>query len=603
MVGKKSIKILIISIISIILILTFAIISLMYFNTDIFKSNNELFVRYIMNNIENINDIISTVNEDEFNTKIKNNKYTSDTNVKFNFIQNINSSSQDTSNSINDFNISINGKTDKLNSYNYQEIKLLNNNEEKMKIEYINDDDIYGVKFPELFEQYILVENSNLKELFKNMNYENLSNISDKIEINDDLFSYINFTDEEIQQLNSKYMKLLEEQIIGKKISKGSNQIITVNDQQIEVKPYYLSLTKEQINDFFLKILEIMKQDEVILNKLDNIDNLLSSYYMITKKEDTTSIKEKFLDNIDDLITQINETNIGNDETKIIVYESNKTTVKTTIEYIDYEINLDVLQLEDNKYIQFNIENNKTSKTKTVKLQKNKESSSIEIVNDINGNINKTTINQAEKVDSNMGSRNILFNYEDESNKIETTLNENIEFVDDFDKINTEENSIKLNNIESERLQLVLNQIQTTLSEKINSIITDENKNDLNEILKILGIARQEKNIEFEGITETEKNRFNSKFEILKGKNIDSERIISIIDGIKENIIGLDITSNTQLKIQLDKNNVNNENDDIATRLKNFLQDSHNSNYKYDVDLEYDDKGLVKYIVINIVVE
>lgn len=601
MTRKKRKMILIISIISVVLIISAIIVSILYFNTDVFKSKSELFVRYMMKNIENANNITSNINTDEFNTKTKESKYISNTNIKFSCIENVGEATEDTSNSINNFNVSINGNIDKSNNYNYQDIKLLNKNEEKMQVEYVRDNNAFGVKFPELFQQHILLENSNLKDIFENMGYEDVSKIPDSIEINDDIFSYISFSNEEVKQLENKYTKILQEQIKNKSLTGGSNQIITVGEQQVKAKSYTLTLTKEQVNNIFLKVLEEIKQDDILLNKLSDIDNLTNIYSIITKNENNEDLKTKFVDNIDDLIRKINASNIGNDKTNVTVYESNKNTIKTVIKYIDYEISLDILNVNNSQYIKLNIQNDKTSKTKTIVFQKNNENTILEISNNVDGTISKTTIDQNASINGNKGTRNLSYIYEDDSNKIEAVAEENIEFVDNFDKVDIEENNIKLNELNQEKLKNVTNQIQTAILNKVNSIVTDENKQDLNKILQILGIVQQQKTIESEGTSEIEKNRFNSKFEILQGKDLDSERIINLIEVAKENIANLEVVSNTKLKIQLDKNNGNS---DAVTKLTNFVKSEGNSRYNYDVSVEYDnDTGLVKYIVLNIITE
>ena len=232
-----------------------------------------------------------------------------------------------------------------------------------MQIEYVKDNDTYGVKFPELFQQYILADNSNLKELFENIGYEDSSKIPDKIEINDDIFSYINFSSDEVSQLKEKYTNLLQKEVSAKNISKGSNQIIQIGEQKVKASSYTLTLTKEQMNNIFLKVLEEIKQDDIILNKLGNISDLEDIYYTTTKNSNAENLKTKFVDDIEELIRKISSTNIGNDATKITVYQSNKNTVKTVIEYTGYQISLDILNQNNTKYIELNIQNDNTSST------------------------------------------------------------------------------------------------------------------------------------------------------------------------------------------------------------------------------------------------
>lgn len=601
MTKKEKNMVLIISVIVVALVIFAIIASVLYFNTDMFKSKGDLFVKYIIGNIENTNNITNGENINEFNSKLGESKYTSNSDIKIKCTENVGEVSEDSKNSINDFNISINGKTDKSSNYDYKDIKISNQNEEKMQIEYVKDNDTYGVKFPELFQQYILADNSNLKELFENIGYEDSSKIPDKIEINDDIFSYINFSSDEVSQLKEKYTNLLQKEVSAKNISKESNQIIQIGEQKVKASSYTLTLTKEQMNNIFLKVLEEIKQDDIILNKLGNISDLEDIYYTTTKNNNAENLKTKFVDDIEELIRKISSTNIGNDATKITVYQSNKNTVKTVIEYTGYQISLDILNQNNTKYMEVNIQNDNTSSTKTIAYKEDSGNNILEITNNIDGDINKTTINNDINIEENKGSRDLTYTFEGNNNKVEITCKKNIEFVDKIDKENTSQNSIKLNELSSENVTNITERIKSSVSEKVNSIFSDENKQDLNRILQIVGIKKQQQKIESEGTSEIEKNRFNSKYEILQGEDLESTRIIDLIDVAKDDMTNLEVVSGTKLKIQLEKNKGNSE---IVDKLTNFIKAEQNERNKYKVSVEYDDEtGLVKDIVMEIAEE
>lgn len=599
MTKKEKNMVLIISVIVVILVVFAIIASVLYFNTDMFKSKGDLFVKYIIGNIENTNNMTNGKNINEFNSKLSENKYTSNNSIKIKCTENVGEVTEDSKNSLNDFNISINGKTDKSSNYDYKNIKISNNNKEEMQIEYVKDNDTYGVKFPELFQQYILADNSNLKKLFENMGYDDSSKIPDKIEINDDIFSYINFSSDEVSLLKEKYTNLLQKEVSAKNISKGSNQIIQIGEQKVKASSYTLTLTKEQMNNIFLKVLEEIKQDDVILNKLGNISDLEDIYYTTTKNSNAENLKTKFVDDIEEVIRKISSTNIGNDATKITVYQSNKNTVKTVIEYTGYQISLDILNQNNTKYIELNIQNDNTSSTKTIVYKEDSGNNILEITNNIDGDINKTTINNDINIEENKGNRDLTYTFEGNNNKVEITCKKNIEFVDKIDKENTSRNSIKLNELSSENLTNITERIKSSVSEKVNSIFSDENKQDLDRILQIIGITKQQQKIESEGTSEIEKNRFNSKYEILQGEDLESTRIIDLIDVAKDDMTNLEAVSGTKLKIQLEKNKGNSE---IADKLTNFIKEEKNERKKYKISVEYDDEtGLVKYIVMEIV--
>ena len=251
--------------------------------------------------------------------------------------------------------------------------------------------------------------------------------------------------------------------------------------------------------------------------------------------------------------------------------------------------------------MEVNIQNDNTSSTKTIAYKEDSGNNILEITNNIDGDINKTTINNDINIEENKGSRDLTYTFEGNNNKVEITCKKNIEFVDKIDKENTSQNSIKLNELSSENVINITERIKSSVSEKVNSIFSDENKQDLNRILQIVGIKKQQQKIESEGTSEIEKNRFNSKYEILQGEDLESTRIIDLIDVAKDDMTNLEVVSGTKLKIQLEKNKGNSE---IVDKLTNFIKAEQNERNKYKVSVEYDDEtGLVKDIVMEIAEE
>ena len=249
--------------------------------------------------------------------------------------------------------------------------------------------------------------------------------------------------------------------------------------------------------------------------------------------------------------------------------------------------------------MEVNIQNDNTSSTKTIAYKEDSGNNILEITNNIDGDINKTTINNDINIEENKGSRDLTYTFEGNNNKVEIICKKNIEFVDKIDKENTSQNSIKLNELSSENLTNITERIKSSVSEKVNSIFSDENKQDLDRILQIIGITKQQQKIESEGTSEIEKNRFNSKYEILQGEDLESTRIIDLIDVAKDDMTNLEAVSGTKLKIQLEKNKGNSE---IVDKLTKFVNAEQNERNKYKVSVEYDDEtGLVKDIVMEIV--
>ena len=602
------------SIIVIIIIITGI---LLYLNTDMFKSNKTLFFKYFGKNSENIKEIEEIFESSEYEKNLQNNKYTDDINIKVNYTNNLQTTSEDNSNTINNVKLLIKGEEDKNNKYSYKDFKLekdkniatntenqsssensneSNNKEQNiMEVEYIKNDNNYGIRFSDLFKQYLLVENNNLKDLFRKIGYseQELENVPDSIEINDITLSDIKFTEDEIKQLSEKYSEIINKKVSKEKFEKNSKQVITINEKNITTNAYILKLTNEELNNLYVDLLESLKQDEIILNKIESIQNKINSINI--NSSESKDLKESFAEEIDLQIEKINKTNIGNQETKIIVYENSGKTIRTAIQGKDYEINFDYINTQDEKNIELIVKKDEIE-TYNIKLKKDKDGIKLDIYSNDETNPIKISLEQNKNESDKKCSNNINLKYENANSKLEVSAEQEINIVDNFENENTlnDQNSILLNSLEKEQLQAVLNQVSEEVQQKINSISEEVKINDIQEILETLGIINKQQNIEAGGITETEKNRFNSKFEILKGEELDNENVLKVVEAVKDNIINAQVDTNEEIKIEISRNE---SNQDIEKSLEEYIKKEKDK--KYDIKIEYDeDTELVKYIIM-----
>ena len=602
------------SIIVIIIIITGI---LLYLNTDMFKSNKTLFFKYFGKNSENIKEIEEIFESTEYEKNLQNNKYTDDINIKVNYTNNLQTTSEDNSNTINNVKLLIKGEEDKNNKYSYKDFKLekdkniatntenqsssensneSNNKEQNiMEVEYIKNDNNYGIRFSDLFKQYLLVENNNLKDLFRKIGYseQELENVPDSIEINDITLSDIKFTEDEIKQLSEKYSEIINKKVSKEKFEKNSKQVITINEKNITTNAYILKLTNEELNNLYVDLLESLKQDEIILNKIESIQNKINSINI--NSSESKDLKESLAEEIDLQIEKINKTNIGNQETKIIVYENSGKTIRTAIQGKDYEINFDYINTQDEKNIELIVKKDEIE-TYNIKLKKDKDGIKLDIYSNDENNPIKISLEQNKNESDKKCSNNINLKYENANSKLEVSAEQEINIVDNFENENTlnDQNSILLNGLEKEQLQAVLNQVSEEVQQKINSISEEVKINDIQEILETLGIINKQQNIEAGGITETEKNRFNSKFEILKGEELDNENVLKVVEAVKDNIINAQVDTNEEIKIEISRNE---SNQDIEKSLEEYIKKEKDK--KYDIKIEYDeDTELVKYIIM-----
>lgn len=482
---KKRRMILIGIILSILLILAIAFI-IIYMNTDMFKSNQTLFTKYMGKNIENVSNVYQEIEEkSEYDASLEQSKYTKKTNVKMEYTPN-------KENVINQLNLEINGQVDKIKQYNYQAINLLKNDEKIAELEYIQDEDVQGFCFPDLFKQYLLVDKENVPQLLEKIGItEEVQNL-ENLEL-DSIKEVFEFSAEEKQAIKNKYTTIINSNVSKDNFTRGSNQTIQINGKNINVNSYTLTLTKEQMNNIYLKILEEIKQDEIFLNKLTNLQDQLGTYQV----EQNSSLKDQFVEKVEKTISNITKNNIGQEEAKITVYENYHKTVRMEMQNPEYKITLDSLSLVEENYMQlaYQEEDRETQITykrenqkKTIRFQKTEGEETV-----------SCSLSSMQKVNGEKANKNIVATYEDNANKVEATIDQETNKVNEFeDKLDLEKKKkIELSELEEEKLQSVLQQVTTKVSDRWQEITANDIKQeDLLEVLKVVGIKQESEKIE-----------------------------------------------------------------------------------------------------------
>ena len=602
---KKRRMIIIISVVIILLIFLMAFL-LLYINTDLFKSNKTLFMKYLGKSTENIEGMYNAVSDKtDYENSLEQNKYTVNTKISVNNTENIGTTQENTDNVINQLEIVADGQVDKVNQYNYQKINLYKEEENLLGLEYGRNSNTYGIKFSDLFQQFLLVDNANLQEFFSKLGYseEQITNIPNEITYESLSIEQLKISDDEKEILSNRYIGIIENNISTQNFSKEQNQSIEIDGKAVQVNAYIVTLTKEQLNNLYLAILEQLKNDEIILGKLDKLQNILNIINQInqnnTEQENVKNIRDLFIDKIDTTINQINQNNIGNDETKIIIYENMKNTVRTSIQTPEYEINLDCLSTSQEDFIQYEKNNLNEGNGQQISLKKTNNNIEV-IIERIEGeNVSTVTLRQNKEINENNMTKNMIAQYEDSDNRVELSINQQIELVNEFEEqiVLEEENSINLDKLDQGNLQSLITTVQEGINTKLTELQNQINMDEITQVLINAKLMKEDNNLYSTGITEAERSRYNSQFEILKGQNLESDRILSVINACESYISNIEIASSTEIKIVLDNNN---KSEEIVNSLKTFVEE--NKNEKYNLDVEYDETtGLVRSLILTIV--
>ena len=211
---RKKRNIIIVTLIILILIIV-GVLVFLYMTTDAFKSKDRLFAKYLVQNFSIIDEFQKFSEMEEVDQLLENNKYTSTINGNINYVLNKGLDGENSNNPINNIQLNIESQTDKANKYDYKDIKLVKQDENLIRAEYINIDDIYGIRFDKI-KQFVSLDIKN-----KNTNEQegSMTLIEDLKQIDLNNMKEI-FTKEEENALISKYLNIIMSNLNEQNFSK-----------------------------------------------------------------------------------------------------------------------------------------------------------------------------------------------------------------------------------------------------------------------------------------------------------------------------------------------------------------------------------------------
>lgn len=607
---KKRRTLIIVSIIMIILVIIGTLIFL-YMTTDAFKSNDTLFAKYLSQNFYIIEEMQNQNGMKEANTLLENNKYTSTIQANVNYITNKGLEDEKKDNPINQVELKIEGQTDKLSSYKYKDIKLIKQEENLERTEYIETKNRQGIRLDEV-KQFVTFDKTKENQNINQLDLTLLKTISNISEINWNNIKET-FTQEEINTIMNKYMNIIMANMNAQAFEKKTGNI-TINESAIKTNAYTISITKEQFNNIHIEILEAMKQDEIILNKIDMLNTKIKE---ITNSEQ--GLKQTFIEYITNKIEEIRSTNIGQEIREITVYEKNGQTMRTEIVSDEYQFRIDRLTNQNGIWLEISYQK-QTEKQNGWKIntmltsKENEENNYIGIENAKDGILNYIEINNESKMENNRINSQVEAKAYNEKNEVTLTAKQTDTIVNKFENIVelNEENNINIEDLKEEEknnILLILDENIKNQTSKLEKIVTL--KDAINMLINVDLMKESMGELTESGIvTEAEKNRFNAIFEFYEGEKIEIEDIKKMMNVVKDHLKEIKIMEYEEQKrkdeqpkpkkylivIEKDK-----KNEELANLLVSNLENEKNSSDEYNVKIEYNEEnGLIKNIILSI---
>ena len=570
----------------------------LFLATDTFKSEKELFFNYLTQNVETIKEIANSKTLENYNNLKNGQTYEENTTANIKYAEGGEISSPYN-------NLSMTLKNQKDTDYNYKDFNIIFEEQSAVQIEGIQNSGNYGIRFSNLLRQFVSLENGQ--------KIDGLEIEDDKLEalnaiIVDDstYFQDMMFSEQELQNLESKYITVISQILSQGKFSKQSKSTITVGSQSIQTTAYSVDLTGYQFQNLIIEILNNLKIDDIIIGKIEAI----------------SGSSENYVNTIDSKIRQVEDKDFK--AVKIVVYEKGGVTQRTEMQSEDFNVIMDISIQNGNGNITFEYTSlNSENKSKTLNISKQltdtKENYAITF-NVANGE-EEYEINAT--LDSDFARTNLSFGYKKGITEITISLENNIS-TSIGEKIElTSENNVILNELSEESLSATLNVLNVQVPEKLKgryelliqklqaTELINEIKNKYNIIFGAEAVEEEQPqengdnltgeetpSSEADDLTKTEINRFNAMFQFYSGTGISGANVKQMVELSKdylesvniEQIEGENNKEKITLNIKLGSANV---------ELANSIIERIDEQKKYEVSMTFNEtNGILETITI-----
>ena len=206
---EKKLKIIIILLI-VAMFLIAIIGGILYFTTDLLKSKESLFQKYLFQNVQNIATVFDVSTGEKYIDYIRNNDYTENTEMNFSYLETENDQEEI-------YKITAEGISNNSENAFYENIKASYGNEELANIELLRQNEVYGLRLSNLVQQFVSIENATMYYVVSNLGY-NGTYFQEKINPDNVNFSGLfDLSEEEINTLREKYSNAIFSDIDSKR--------------------------------------------------------------------------------------------------------------------------------------------------------------------------------------------------------------------------------------------------------------------------------------------------------------------------------------------------------------------------------------------------
>lgn len=564
---KKNSKIVNVLIILVSIVIIAASIGIIYFTTDLFKSNKILFAKYVGQ--------ISMDNTlKQYQEKKNETPYSDEGTFSVNASANSNSVNLE---NVNKFTVTYKGQVDTANSKAEQNININYSDSVKFPVNYRQVGNKIALQTDYVGSKYIGGENDKLDKLSTVKIDANTAGVSTETNNQENTSTNINVdgnTINTIEKLSSLFNETPSEEDLSLVVNKIINVLNGIdNSKYSKISDstgigYKLSLSGDDLKNATIQLLQALSQDQSALDKINKHLNIQESSNKIT----STDI-EKEITNI------TNNENFDNQKFEATVYKKNGKTNGIDISINDNELKIEKVANNTNN-LEYDITFTSTYNNETMKISLKAKYNGIADMQKVQENY-ELGIENSENT----------YTYKLENN-VDLTQSQNIEDL-------TSDNSLMLTdydaNIVSNFLTQVVQRIQEVNKMQMEQLGIQESDNPIFHLIPSFGAyANAIENLNSDKISEEDVNSFNQKFELYQSTNLGGATVKGLLT-----TIGLNNESK-ETNRQIKEINFNGQEYDATTQNIAFLKEDIKTDSYYKVEFEKDQNtGLIYRAVIN----
>lgn len=562
---KKNTKILLILII-IIVIIILAGVGILVFATDIFKSDKEMFFKYMADIGDPKKGFIDEELKQYFEKK-NNTPY----NDEGEFSVNISSDNEQKKfENVNNFNISFSGQVDTANSKAAQNISLNYSNDVKFPINYKQIENKIGLQTKYVGSKFVAIETEKLNKFSEDLDdVESYGEMVDKLQ----KMGKVELTEDEKSHIKDTYITVINQQLEKDKFSKV---------KESDMSGYKLSLTGTDLQNVLVKLLETLKNDQTTVDKLNEYLKIQKNSAKITASQ------------IDDAIKSIkDDTDFSDKNFEIAVYQKNRDVCKLVIETTEGTITIEkkIEGNQQNIVVSYEMKEDKKSK---ISFSANFEN--LESLQNIKENY-ELIMSLPEVAESStttdVDSEVVVYKY-NFSNDVNFTDSATVE---DF----SSDNSLMLTDYDSDQVSSFLNAVVERISEvneqQMGQLGLEASENPIVNIIPSIGLYLGNMNVLNQvnsNMSEAEINNFNQKFEAYESTNLKGVTVKGLLSTISLN------NQSEETSNEIKEINYNGEEYEASEQNITLIKGEIDTEKSYRVEFEKDqDTGLIYRAVIN----